>query len=146
MKIKYEGAGCLVFHKDNDTGEISLLLGLRQSGVWSIPGGGREKVDLAQTEEQTAKNNALRELEEELRIKVRRPSVVRRIKTYKIPFFRFDIFGVRLAHKITITKWTEFRRVRWFSINELSSIKLHWLVNNELDSLIEYMNRKNDSQ
>ena len=45
MKIhfKYRGAGILFCAADADDWEV--LLGRRKSGVWSIPGGGREEGD-----------------------------------------------------------------------------------------------------
>lgn len=139
--LGYKGAGCLVFYYDKRSHRVYVLLGRRTSGIgagqWSIPGGGWETKD----GKGNLKRTAVRELREELKLRVRPDYKLVKVWSSRIPLFEYDVYAVRLAEKRPIFEWTEFSAVRWFDTARLPE-NLFGLVPDQIHSLLTLMKKR----
>ena len=111
MKIrKYEGAGMILYHRD-DNGNLSVLLEKRSDDhTWAIPGGGYSDKD------KILLNTAIRETYEETGISIQEAY---HMKTYRLPFFTYAVFSSELdREKLPKRNW-ESEEIRWFPISDL---------------------------
>lgn len=118
----YRGAGTLFYKKQN--GKLYVLLIKRPSGIWSVPGGGKEFHD------KSYQDAALRESKEELSNckfdfnKSKNVKDIKRLASFKFyPWFRYDVFTARLTGEVKTQKWdiqkSEIRKARWFNVDKL---------------------------
>ena len=144
MSLGYRGAGCLVFHLDS-AGKLSVLLGKRISGIgagqWSIPGGGWEQKDGYTSKGKTNfRRTASRELREEMFLQLPKGYNLPRISKIRLPFFSYDVFGVKMKRKKKLTRWSEFRAVRWFSADKLPK-DVFWMIPDQIKALQVWLNK-----
>ncbi|MBO8435583.1 MAG: NUDIX domain-containing protein [Spirochaetes bacterium] len=111
MKIrKYEGAGMILYHRD-DNGNISILLEKRfDDHTWAIPGGGYSDKD------KILLNTAIRETYEETGLSIRGAD---HVKTYRLPFFTYAVFSSELDREELPKRNWESEEIRWFPISDL---------------------------
>lgn len=138
MNLGYKGAGCLVFHL-SPSNKLSVLLGKRISGVgagqWSIPGGGWEEKDgFTRKGKINFRKTAARELREEVFLQLPKSYNLPKISSVHLPFFSYDVFGVKAKKKFKVSHWSEFRAVRWFEVDKLPS-DVFWLVPRQIEDL-----------
>lgn len=146
MSFGYKGAGCLVFHYNESTHKVSVLLGKRRTGAgagqWSIPGGGWETKDgYTKSGKINYRKTASRELGEELLIHLPKDYKLNKIWSAHYLFFDFEVFAVRRRTTAPLRKWTEFSRVEWFDIEKLPK-NLYWMVPGQIDNLLKAMTEK----
>lgn len=123
MNIKsYLGAGLVLFVKEGT--DFWVLLEKRYDDhTWAIPGGGyssKDNNDLSLT--------AIRETFEETGIRVESASF---LKTYKTPFFRYDLYSAQLDEKVTPVRNWESEEIKWFKLWDLPS-EVNWMTKIEL--------------
>ena len=111
MKIrKYEGAGMILYHRD-DNGNLLVLLEKRSDDhTWAIPGGGYSDKD------KILLNTAIRETYEETGIFIQEAC---HVKTYRLPFFTYAVFAAKLDDMVRPVRNWESESIRWFPVSAL---------------------------
>ena len=121
----YRGAGILFLARDH-SGKLAMLLGRRRSGVWSIPGGARNRMDAS------AVDTAWRETHEEFGPLPANAGLPEQLLTFSYPFsclgFSWKTIVVMLPtmpdeHEFPSPAardfHVEFTRADWFLISSL---------------------------
>lgn len=146
-KVKqYYGAGMILYSYDAK-GRLCVMLErrsehVRQSGTWSIPGGGYDRVDGITGERKNLKQCAIRETFEETGIRVD-PEKVWYVTTQKIPYFyEYEVYAVWLE-KMVIRKTSDHEsdEIAWFPVNQIPA-ECNYLTKAELNAFRRRFNIK----
>ncbi len=139
----YVGAGIVFWFKD-ELDQVYVLLGKRKFGIergrWSIPGGGLDSKDGKDLSIETFKKIALRESFEEVYFDVRDPKKLHEIWSVRSLVFNWSTFAVKCKRKISVRKYHEFSKMKWFRVDKVPERKVLFLAG-QLRSLVKLLSK-----
>ncbi len=138
MIRKYEGAGILLFRKNENN--VEVFLGKRRHrpdrGKWSIPGGGKEPYD------KDFRVSAERELWEETGFRLDEIDHEDCCElSFDIPFYHWRTFIVMAKGPTPEPRPREFSELRWIPLEDLEDYECVKLLDLEVRKLEEYLKK-----